>query len=81
MPKSSSLFSKLQVRLKRLPRLDGPESTDEEDLQLADGLAATLDDQIVDSAPKNAAMGEQRRQRAVRFCEGAKSFFFFIFGD
>lgn len=67
MPKS--LFSKLQVRLKRLPRLDGPESTDEEDHE---ELGTSLgDEHIVDAAPK----GEAERRRAVRFCEGLNPFF------
>ena len=68
MPKS--LFSKLQVRLKRLPRLDGPESTDESEDQEELAANALLDGQIVDSAPSRGSATGERRQRAVRFSEG-----------
>lgn len=73
MPKSSSLFSKLQVRLRRLPRLDGPDSTDDDQEQEEEELTNKLGgDHIVDSAPKGSALGSKpvrHPPRAVRFCE------------
>jgi len=70
MPKPSSLFTKLQVRLKRFPRLDdGLESTDEEgesEFHAKKFPNPLFDGEIIETTPKMTG----RRQRAVRFSEG-----------
>ncbi|CAK5061204.1 unnamed protein product [Meloidogyne enterolobii] len=67
MPKPSSLFTKLQVRLKRFPRLDdGLESTDEEgesEFHAKKFPNPLFDGEIIETTPKMTG----RRQRAVRF--------------
>ena len=70
----SSLFTKLQVRLKRFPRLDdGPESTDDEgelEFHAKKFPNPLLDGEIIETAPKMPITNSGRRQRAVRFSEG-----------
>ncbi|KAF7636406.1 AIP3 domain-containing protein [Meloidogyne graminicola] len=77
MPKPSSLFTKLQVRLKKFPRLDeGPDSTDEEGEnhnEFKKFPNPLFDGEIIETAPKMPSTLNNsgiRQQRAVRFSEG-----------